>query len=134
MYAKSLNLLGNEANNFYQVGINLGDPIFRGVYHGKQAHDDDLGQVVQRALDVGCTKLMVTGSDLKESAHAIELAKQFRTQQRCWRSASQLIRNPSWHLLRYGGRPPVLDKTIRREAGRASGSAGSTQIPGHQRE
>jgi hypothetical protein len=79
-------LLGNDADNF-QVGINLGDPIFRGVYHGKQAHDDDLDQVVQRALDVGCTKLMVTGSDLKESAHAIELAKQFRTLQQCCRSA-----------------------------------------------
>ena len=64
-----------------QVGINLGDPVFRGVYHGKRGHEDDLEQVVKRALDVGCTKLMVTGSDLKESAHAIELAKQFRTQQ-----------------------------------------------------
>lgn len=63
-----------------QVGINLGDPVFRGVYHGKQGHEDDLEQVVQRALDVGCMKLMVTGSDLKESAHAIELAKRFRTQ------------------------------------------------------
>ena len=29
----------------------------------------------------------VSGSDLKESAHAIELAKQFRTLQRCWRDA-----------------------------------------------
>jgi hypothetical protein len=112
MCAKSLNLLRNEANNFYQVGINLGDPIFRGVYHGKQAHDDDLNQVVQRALDVGCTKLMVTGSDLKESAHAIEIAKQFRKLRRCWRSASQLTRNLSWHLLRYSGRPPMFDKTI----------------------
>jgi TatD DNase family protein len=80
MCANSLNLLfRNDAHNL-QVGINLGDPIFRGVYHGKRAHDDDLDQVVQRALDVGCTKLMVTGSDLKESAHAIEIAKQFRTQ------------------------------------------------------
>ena len=112
MCAKSLDLLfGYDADNF-QVGINLGDPIFRGVYHGKQAHDDDLDQVVQRALDMGCTKLMVTGSDLKESAHAIELAKQFRTLQRCCRSAWQLIRNLSWHLLRYRGRPPVFDKTI----------------------
>jgi TatD DNase family protein len=62
-----------------QVGINLGDPVFRGVYHGKRGHDDDLEQVVQRALDVGCIKLMVTGSDLKESKHAIQLATQFRT-------------------------------------------------------
>jgi TatD DNase family protein len=62
---------------YADVGINLGDPVFRGRYHGKQAHEDDLENVVQRALDVGCTKLMVTGSDLKESERAIEIAKQF---------------------------------------------------------
>ena len=62
---------------YADVGINLGDPVFRGVYHGKQAHEDDLEHVVQRALTIGCEKLMVTGSDLKESERAIELAKQF---------------------------------------------------------
>lgn len=61
-----------------QVGINLGDPVFRGVYHGKQVHEDDLQDVVRRALDVGCQKLMVTGSNLKESKHALELARQYR--------------------------------------------------------
>ena len=62
---------------FHEVGINLGDPVFKGVYHGKQSHDDDLEHVVQRAIDIGCIKLMVTGSDLKESMHAIELGKRF---------------------------------------------------------
>ena len=46
----------------FRVGINLGDPVFRGVYHGKHAHEDDMDDVVQRALDAGCTKMMVTGS------------------------------------------------------------------------
>lgn len=62
-----------------QVGINLGDPVFRGQYHGKQAHEDDLDDVVQRALDVGCAKMMITGSNLQESHHAVEIAKQYRT-------------------------------------------------------
>lgn len=62
---------------YADVGINLGDPVFRGVYHGKRAHDDDLQDVVQRALEVGCKKMMVTGSDLKESGHAIELAQRY---------------------------------------------------------
>jgi TatD DNase family protein len=61
------------------MGINLGDPVFRGAYHGKRAHDDDLEDVVQRALEVGCEKMMVTGSDVKESAHAIEVAEKYRT-------------------------------------------------------
>ncbi|KAI1617821.1 Mg-dependent DNase [Exophiala viscosa] len=62
---------------YADVGINLGDPVFRGKYHGKKAHEDDLDDVVQRALDVGCTKLMITGSNLKESRHAVELAEKY---------------------------------------------------------
>jgi TatD DNase family protein len=68
----------SSINSRPQVGINLSDPVFRGVYHGKKAHEDDLHDVVQRALDVGCTKMMVTGSSLKESKHAIDVAKQYR--------------------------------------------------------
>ena len=70
------------------MGINLGDPVFRGAYHGKQAHEDDLKDVVQRARDVGCDKMMVTGSDLKESKHAVDLARQYR----------RLKNAPSWGL------------------------------------
>jgi len=57
------------------IGINLTDPIFRGEYHGKQRHDDDFEDVIQRGLDAGCKKFMVTGSDLEESKHAVEIAK-----------------------------------------------------------
>ncbi|MCJ1448258.1 MAG: hypothetical protein MMC23_008773 [Stictis urceolatum] len=62
---------------YVDVGINLSDPIFRGVYHGKRAHEDDLSDVIQRAQDAGCQKFMVTGSDLKESQHAIDIAKEY---------------------------------------------------------
>ncbi|MCJ1226703.1 TatD DNase [Toensbergia leucococca] len=61
-----------------QVGINLGDPIFRGIYHGKKVHDDDLDDVLQRAIDVGCVKFMVTGSDLDESRKAVKMAEEHR--------------------------------------------------------
>ncbi|KAK5171284.1 uncharacterized protein LTR77_004428 [Saxophila tyrrhenica] len=59
---------------YADIGINLTDEIFRGVYHGKRAHEDDLQHVVQRALDAGVRKMMVTGSDLEESKKAVELA------------------------------------------------------------
>ncbi|THW92917.1 hydrolase, TatD family protein [Aureobasidium pullulans] len=62
---------------FADIGINLSDPIFQGVYHGKKAHDNDLPQIVERALGAGCRKLMVTGSDLEESQKAIDLAEQY---------------------------------------------------------
>jgi TatD DNase family protein len=57
--------------------------VFRGRYHGKQAHEDDLDDVVKRALDVGCLKMMVTGSSLKESQHAVAIARQYRMAQPC---------------------------------------------------
>ena len=64
---------------FVKIGINLSDPVFRGIYRGKRAHDDDLDDVVRRAVDMGCQKMMVTGSDLKESVHAVEIAEKYRT-------------------------------------------------------
>lgn len=41
-------------------------------------HEDDLGDVIQRAKDVGCQKLMVTGSDITESRKAYKLAQDHR--------------------------------------------------------
>lgn len=60
------------------MGINLGDPIFRGIYHGKRAHEDDFDGVLKRAVDAGCVKLMVTGSDLVESKNAVKIAQEHR--------------------------------------------------------
>ena len=59
------------------MGINLTDPVFRGEYYGKQHHEDDTEHVLQRAIEIGCIKFMVTGSDLKESKHAIALAEKY---------------------------------------------------------
>ncbi|KAI0809487.1 TatD family hydrolase [Xylaria sp. FL0064] len=71
-----------DGNSIYKpryidIGINLADPIFRGVYHGKERHPDDLQAVVSRAQEVGCQKLIVTGSDFASSRHALEIAKQY---------------------------------------------------------
>ncbi|KAI0601712.1 hypothetical protein F4775DRAFT_589026 [Biscogniauxia sp. FL1348] len=62
---------------YIDIGINLADPIFRGQYHGTQRHPDDLDAVVSRAREVGCTKMIITGSDFKSSQHALEIAKEY---------------------------------------------------------
>ncbi|KAK9779390.1 putative Deoxyribonuclease tatD [Seiridium cardinale] len=62
---------------YIDIGINLADPIFRGKYHGTQRHPDDLSAVVSRAREVGCSKLIVTGSDFTSSRHALEMAKEY---------------------------------------------------------
>lgn len=49
--------------------------MYRGHYHGTQRHTDDLDAVLERAREVGCQRLIVTGSDLPESKSAVELGK-----------------------------------------------------------
>lgn len=61
-----------------QIGINLTDPVYTGLYHGTQRHENDLSAVVQRAKDIGCEKLIVTGSDLEHSRDAVRLAEEHR--------------------------------------------------------
>jgi TatD DNase family protein len=62
---------------YADVGINLTDPVFHGNYHGKQHHESDLAEVLKRAEAIGCIKMMVTASDLKETRKAIKLAEEY---------------------------------------------------------
>ncbi|GAB0135501.1 hypothetical protein EsDP_00003837 [Epichloe bromicola] len=62
---------------YVDIGINLSDPIFRGRYHGHQKHPDDLAGVVDRAQQVGCTKLIITGSDFESSLDALKLSEEY---------------------------------------------------------
>ncbi|KAK2873232.1 hypothetical protein FQN49_002505 [Arthroderma sp. PD_2] len=65
-----------KQQKYIDIGINLGDPVFRGKYHGKDVHDDDLQDIIDRAIEIGCRKFMITGSDLQESRHAVDLARE----------------------------------------------------------
>ncbi|KAJ1656530.1 hypothetical protein IWQ61_003908 [Dispira simplex] len=60
-----------------EIGVNLTDPVFRGVYRDKQAHPDDLDQVLERARKVGVHKMIVTGGSLSESREALELVSRY---------------------------------------------------------
>ncbi|KAG5979435.1 hypothetical protein E4U55_005169 [Claviceps digitariae] len=62
---------------YVDIGINLSDPIFRGCYHGHQRHPDDLAGVIDRARQVGCTKLIITGSSLESSRDAVQLSQEY---------------------------------------------------------
>ncbi|EDO48973.1 predicted protein, partial [Nematostella vectensis] len=54
----------------------LTDPVFRGRYHGKQAHHDDFEDVLQRAFNVGLQKMIITSGNYSESEKALKLAKE----------------------------------------------------------
>lgn len=59
------------------IGANLTDPQFSGIYHGRRKHEEDLDEVLQRAHNTGVRHILVTGSSLEESKSARELVKKY---------------------------------------------------------
>ena len=60
------------------IGVNLCDDMFKGIYNGKQSHDSDVEQVIQRALDKHVDKLMITGTCYQDILEAVELIEKFK--------------------------------------------------------
>ena len=49
------------------IGANLLDPMFRGIYREKQKHEDDFNIMLQRAFDVGVEKIIITSGNKEEA-------------------------------------------------------------------
>lgn len=61
--------------SFIDIGANLLDPMFRGVYRDKVRHPSDWDQVLQRSWDNHVEKIVVTAGSLEESREALAVAR-----------------------------------------------------------
>uniref|UniRef100_A0A224XSU1 Deoxyribonuclease TATDN1 n=1 Tax=Panstrongylus lignarius TaxID=156445 RepID=A0A224XSU1_9HEMI len=59
---------------FIDIGANLIDSTFTGIYHGKSAHENDLEKVLGRAWEIGMEKIMITGTTYDDSKRAYTLS------------------------------------------------------------
>lgn len=59
---------------YVEIAVNLGDPMFRGVYHEKKKHTDDLDQVLTRASNAGVDAQIITAGSLAEVHDVLRLA------------------------------------------------------------
>lgn len=65
------------SKKFIDIGANLTDPQFHGIYHGRRKHEEDLDEVLKRAQSHGVCHILVTGASLSESHTARELVKKY---------------------------------------------------------
>ncbi|KAH0574899.1 Deoxyribonuclease, TatD family [Spironucleus salmonicida] len=56
------------------IGANLVDPQFQGIYHSKQKHQPDIQQVIQRS---SCKKIIITVTNFNDIKLAQQLVQQF---------------------------------------------------------
>lgn len=57
------------------IGANLLDPMYQGIYNGSQKHHPDLEVVLQRSWENNLSRIIITAGSLDESRKALELAR-----------------------------------------------------------
>ncbi|XP_078036376.1 deoxyribonuclease TATDN1 [Augochlora pura] len=71
-------MIGARMSNlrkFIDIGANLTDPMFQGIYHGSQKHQPDLDKVLERSWNNDISKIIITAGNIEESKRALEIAR-----------------------------------------------------------
>ncbi|XP_033332871.1 deoxyribonuclease TATDN1 [Megalopta genalis] len=71
-------MIGARMSNlrkFIDIGANLTDPMFQGIYHGSQKHQPDLDKVLERSWNNDLSKIIITAGNVEESKKALEIAR-----------------------------------------------------------
>lgn len=56
------------------IGANLTDAMYSGVYNGSKKHEPDMQQVLERSWSAGLRKIIITAGNLEESKKALDFA------------------------------------------------------------
>lgn len=67
--------LRRMASHMIDIGANLTDDMFQGIYNGTVRHHSDMDAVLFRAREAGVTRIMVTAGTLTQSHEALELVR-----------------------------------------------------------
>ena len=59
----------------FDIGANLVDAMYQGFYNGKQVHEPDIENVLNRSYQAGVEKVMLTASTAADTRSAIEIIK-----------------------------------------------------------
>ena len=72
---QSSQTMATTSLKFIDIGANLTDSMFDGVYRGKRAHDSDRQAMMTRCQEVGLEKIIITAGTAEETHAALELIK-----------------------------------------------------------
>jgi len=56
------------------IGANLTDPMFKGIYNGNKKHKEDLEDVLERAWKNDLKKIIITSGSLDDSIESLKIA------------------------------------------------------------
>lgn len=60
---------------FFDIAANLADKSFSGIYYEKKWHDSDVDEVIKRAENDGCDRLLIVGGYIEDSEESFELCQ-----------------------------------------------------------
>ena len=66
------------SNKLMDIGLNLIDPQFQGIYHGRKIHPCDIKSVVNRMLENDVSRCMLTSSSIENYYDNNELCKEYK--------------------------------------------------------
>lgn len=60
---------------YEDIGANLTDGMFQGIYNGSQKHPNDLDIVLERSWNSGLAKIIITVGTITDTDEAVKIAQ-----------------------------------------------------------